>query len=348
MNLALLLGAALWHGADMPVTDRVVPPEWAPHAALWVGWPRLPEEWGAAFVGARAEIAGFIRAASRFVPIKIACGSDEAETSAAAAVEGCGQIERVPTGDIWLRDTGAIFARLGQARGALCFQFNGWGGKFVMPGDRETAMAMARVEGAAACTHDFVLEGGAIDLDGAGRVLTTRQCLLNPNRNPNWTRQTAEDALRTAFGVDQVVWLGDGLRNDHTDGHVDNIARFIAPGHVVCQAPSGSDDPNADIYAEIEADLRAAGLTVSPVASPGRIETDTGEVVPASHMNFVLTNGALLLPTYESVYSQQAIEQLMQLCPGREIVALPARHILAGGGSFHCMTREVPHFELGE
>lgn len=327
---------------------RYIPPEWAAQRALWVGWPRLPEEWGEAFVGARAEIAGFVRAASRFVPVKLACGSDEAESSAAAATSGCAMIERIPTGDIWLRDTGAIFAVLDGAPGALGFRFNGWGGKFVMPGDSETAAAMAMVEGVRLQRHDFVLEGGAIDLDGAGRLLTTRQCLLNPNRNPGWDEATAEAALKATFGVDQVIWLGDGLANDHTDGHVDNIARFIAPGHALCQAPSGPDDPNADTYAKIEADLRAAGLEVSILASPGRIETDEGEVIPASHMNFTLTNDALILPTYESVYSQLAIETLMQLCPGREIVALPASHILAGGGSFHCMTREVPRFETGE
>ena len=160
-------------------------PEWAPHAALWVGWPRLVEEWGGSLDGPRQDIARFIRAASEFVPIRVAVGSDEAEATARAAVGECAEICRIPTGDIWMRDTGPIITGTGDARRAQAFRFNGWGGKYLMPGDTETAAAIADHEGIELSQHEMVLEGGGIDADGTGRLLTTGQCLLNPNRNPD-------------------------------------------------------------------------------------------------------------------------------------------------------------------
>lgn len=326
----------------MTLTSRFLPPEWAPQAALWVGWPRLAEEWGGDLEPARAEIADFIRTAARFVPVRIACGSAEAAASARLALGGAGEVMEIPAGDIWVRDTGPIITGRSQGRLAQLFRFNGWGGKYLMDGDEQTGAAIAGVEGIACVQHDIVLEGGGIDTDGDGRLLTTAQCLLNPNRNPHLGRTQIEAVLRSALHVNSIVWLGDGLLNDHTDGHVDNIARFIAPGHVVCQHPSDTDDPNAGTLSEIEATLREAGLAVSTIPSPGLVRAADGTVVPASHMNFTITNGAVLVPVYEDRYSAVALAGLRTLFPGREVIGLPARAILAGGGSFHCMTREIP------
>ena len=317
-------------------------PEWAPQAALWVGWPRLVEEWGGDLEGPRKDIAGFIRAASEFVPVKIATGSEDAETSARQAVGDAAEIVRLPTGDIWLRDTGAVITGSGAARQAQTFRFNGWGGKYLMPGDTDTASAMASAEALPVKAHDLVLEGGGIDVDGEGRLLTTRQCLLNRNRNPELGEGDIEAALRDILGVSEIIWLDDGLLNDHTDGHVDNIARFIGPGHVLCQSPSGNDDPNAEVLEQIETDLIRAGLNVSTIPSPGRVKDEDGNPVPASHMNFTITNGAVLMPVYEDRFSRVALAELGALFEGRKIIGLPARHILNGGGSFHCMTREIP------
>lgn len=317
-------------------------PEWAPHAALWVGWPRLAEEWGGELAPARADIAAFIRAASAHVPVKVAIGSDEAAASALVALDGAAELVRLPTGDIWLRDTGPIVTGQGASREAQVFRFNGWGGKYLMDGDTGTAAALALHEGLGAHVHDFVLEGGGIDVDGEGRLLTTRQCLLNPNRNPKLSEDQIEGHLRAALGVEEVLWLGNGLANDHTDGHVDNIARFIGPGHVLCQHPAAKDDPNTDVLREIERTLAAAGLMVSTIPSPGLIHFGDGVPVPASHMNFTITNGAVLVPVYEDRYSAVALSELKALFPGRAVIGLPARGILAGGGSFHCMTREIP------
>lgn len=321
----------------------LIPPEWARQSTLWIGWPRLPEEWGAAFESARAEIAEFARLAAQYLPVKLAAGDDIAAEAARTALNGAGLVVRVPSGDIWLRDTGPVFGfdATGDAI-AHCFRFNGWGGKYLMPGDIGTAEAIAGKEGARTIRHDFVLEGGAVDHDGAGTVLTTRECLLNPNRNPGWSEADAERALETAFGARRVVWLDLGLVNDHTDGHVDNIARFIGPGRVVCQAPSGPGDPHRERLLAAEDALRTAGLDIVTIPSPGRVEDEDGNPVPASHMNFVFANRAVILPVYEDINGRRAAAALGKALPDWRVRPLPSRAILAGGGSFHCMTREVP------
>ncbi|MGA1342027.1 MAG: agmatine deiminase family protein [Hyphomonas sp.] len=326
----------------MTVAKPHLAPEWARQDALWAGWPRLAEEWGGELGPARADIAAFILAAARHVKVKVAIGSDEAMASALAAIGGVAELVRIPTGDIWLRDTGPIVTGAGAGRVAQVFRFNGWGGKYLMDGDTETARAMAGIESLPARMHDFILEGGGIDVDGEGLLLTTRQCLLNSNRNPHLNRDQIEGHLRAALGVEHILWLGDGLANDHTDGHVDNIARFIGPGHVLCQHPASSDDPNSEVLREIERTLVAAGLMVSTIPSPGCVHFGDGVPVPASHMNFTITNGAVLVPVYEDRLSAVALAELKALFPGREVIGLPARGILAGGGSFHCMTREIP------
>jgi agmatine deiminase len=211
-----------------------------------------------------------------------------------------------------------------------------------MEGDTETAGAVAGVEQLPSRRHALILEGGGIDADGEGRLLTTRQCLLNPNRNRELSRAQIEASLTAALGVDEFIWLGDGLMNDHTDGHVDNIARFIAPGHVLCQHPADRNDPNAETLQEIERTLVSHGLMVSSIPSPGHVHFGDGVPVPASHMNFTITNRAVLVPVYEDRFSAVALSELKSLFPGREVIGLPARAILAGGGSFHCMTREIP------
>ena len=331
----------------MRIRDLYFPPEWAPQKAVWVGWPHLRGEWGDAFDGARFEIAEFVRALSLVTPVRMACGSREAYTSAFFAFEheignNLVSLHTLPTGDIWLRDTGPIFGFQAAQFVAHQFQFNGWGGKYLMAGDTMTAGGIASVERAVGLKNDFVLEGGAVEFDGTGNLLTTRQCVLNPNRNSHWTESVAETAILEAFAAQQVIWLENGLLNDHTDGHIDNIARFIGPGRVICQSASGADDPNADVFKHIETDLRAAGLEVVTLPSPGRIESPSGCIEPASHLNFLISNEHVFVPTYEDFYSARAIEVLESALPGYIVHGLPARNILAGGGAFHCMTQQVP------
>jgi agmatine deiminase len=186
-----------------------------------------------------------------------------------------------------------------------------------------------------------VLEGGAIDHDGSGTVLTTEQCLLNPNRNPGLAREDVEQRLERDLGVERVVWLGEGLANDHTDGHVDNLARFVAPGRVALPEPAPGD-PNAAVYADAASRLRAAGLDIVTLPSPGRIEGADGDLVPASYMNFYIGNAAVVVPQYGAAGDPTAVELVQALFPDRRTVGLRADHILTGGGSFHCISQQVP------
>jgi len=276
----------------------------------------------------------------------LVCG-DEALAAAKARLSGVEGVEFVSGrfGDIWLRDTGPIFL---SAEQAAAFRFNGWGGKYELEGDDEVAAQIAAHAAANLTAHDFILEGGAVDHDGQGTVLTTRQCLLNPNRNPGWTETQAEAALASSLGARKVLWLGDGLRNDHTDGHVDNLARFVAPGVVACPIAYGKGDPNGGVYDEVAQQLSgmtdAAGrkLTVMRIPSPGWIDGEDGPA-PASHMNFVIANAAVIVPLYDQVRAGEfALEAIRHIFPNRQVIGLPSKAILTGGGSFHCITQQEP------
>ena len=324
----------------MTDTSLILLPEWAEQAHIWAGWPSDPDLWGEDLAGAQEEVRQLLEALSLAVPLRMAIPAQQADSPRPDIERADERI--LPMGDVWLRDTGAIYACRGNMLHGLTFSFNGWGGKYDLPGDRQTATAMLAEDGVEQTRQAFVLEGGAIDHDGAGRLLTTRQCLLNPNRNSGWTEEIAEAKLKEAFSVERIIWLDEGLLGDHTDGHVDNIARFIGPGLVVCQTPSGSGDPNAEILFSIEAQLRSQDLDVVTIPSPGLITDQTGTIQAASHLNFVIANGAVIVPVYDEVHAGQAVDALQMAMPGYKIMGLPARHILSGGGAFHCMTQQVP------
>ncbi|HEX8471405.1 MAG TPA: agmatine deiminase family protein, partial [Brevundimonas sp.] len=180
-------------------------------------------------------------------------------------------------------------------------------------------------------------------------ILTTRQCLLNPNRNTGWTEQAASIALTEALGARKIVWLGDGLLNDHTDGHVDNLARFVAPGVVAVPMAFGTNDPNTEAYENAAAAVRAATdaegtpLKVLLIPSPGFIADEDERPIPASHMNFLIANGAVIVPTYGTAMAARlACEALATVFPDREIIPLSSNAILTGGGSFHCISQQEP------
>ena len=327
-----------------------IPAEWSPHRAMWVGWPSHAELWEENLEPAQAEVEALVRALAGpgGEQVRLMVGDEEALEEARARFAGVEGVEVMAGrfGDIWLRDTGPIFGS-GSAR-AAAFRFNGWGGKYDLPHDDEVADQIGQAAGVALDRHDVVLEGGALDHDGAGTVLTTRQCLLNPNRNGDWTEAKAEAALAEALGARKVLWLGDGLLNDHTDGHVDNLARFVAPGVVACPIAWGENDPNAEVYDAVARDLLAMtdaegrAIRVLRVPSPGRIE-DEGEVIPASHMNFLIANGAVMVPTYGDERAADLARQALQtVFPDREIIPLPSLAVLSGGGSFHCISQQEP------
>ena len=336
--------------------ERLHPPaEWAPHTAIWTAWPADADIWPGNFDGARREVAGMIKALA--APgldgrpgdkVKVLAWGPESVISAEAAVGDHAEVIPAAYGDIWLRDTGPIFLSRGRAQR---FRFNGWGTKFIYEHDDEVGGFVASCADAKAVEWDRVLEGGSLDWDGEGTVLTTRECLLNPNRNPGLDEAGYEKLLADALGCRKVVWIDRGLLNDHTDGHVDNIARFVAPGVVVCQSPSGADDPHTERLEEIAnaltgvRDARGRILQVIRIPSPGRVVGDDGEVVPASHMNFIIGNAAVVVPTYGAATTNAAIEALKPLFLGRAVIGLPAGHILSGGGAFHCITQQQPALE---
>jgi agmatine deiminase len=318
---------------------------------MWIGWPSHGELWEENLAPAQAEVEALVRALAGpgRERVKLLVGKPEALDHARARFAGLDQVEVIDGrfGDIWLRDTGPIFGS-GSAR-AAAFRFNGRGGKYELEYDDTVADQIGRMAGAALERHAFILEGGALDHDGQGTILTTRQCLLNPNRNPDWTEVRAEAALGDALGARKVLWLGDGLLNDHTDGHVDNLARFIAPGVVACPVAWGKGDPNDHVYDAVARALSemtdATGLPIKVLRlpSPGFVGDEDERPVPASHMNFLIANGAVIVPTYgDDRAADLACQGLKTVFPDREIIPLPSIAILSGGGSFHCISQQEP------
>ncbi|ENY81347.1 agmatine deiminase family protein [Sphingopyxis sp. MC1] len=322
-----------------------MPAEWAPHAAVWIGFPHLDDEWAGQIDAARADVAAFanvVHDGGRGEEVRLVVNDERQAQIAAALVDPRVRILVQPLGDIWLRDTGPIIVGTGPKRRARNFRFNWWGEKFVMPGDQEVGAALATESGLPVDEQDWVLEGGGIDVDGTGLCVTTEECLLNINRNPSLTRADIEVRLHQSLGIDRLLWLGKGLVGDHTDGHVDNLARFVGEGRLALPVAAGSDDPNADIYED--ARVRAAafgGIEIVDLPSPGRIEMD-GEIVAASYMNFYIGNTVVVVPTYGVANDAAAVEALAALFPDRRSVGVPARGIIAGGGSFHCSSQQVP------
>jgi agmatine deiminase len=328
-----------------------VPAEWAPQKAIWTAWPADASQWNGDLEAPRRDLAAMVRALGEGNAVRLLVNGAEAEASARASLDGAVNIVPAAYGDIWLRDTGPIFARTPEGLVALRFETNAWGGKFDLPDDATIGDDVARLAGTPIRRFDFVLEGGAVEHDGEGTILTTRQTLLNPNRN-GWTKDEAEAALRQAFGAKKIIWIDEGLKNDHTDGHIDNIARFVGPGRVVCQAPTGDDDPNAATLNAIARKLEAATdahgrkLEIVRVPGVGLLRDALGEIAPASHLNFVIANGVVVMPVYGTRSEGAALDALRAVFPGRTIVGVASRGLLgaglAGGGSFHCITQQEP------
>ncbi len=318
------------------------PAEWAPHRAVWIGFPSHADLWQDDLDPARAEVAAFaaaVHADRRGEEVRLVA-ADPAAARAAAALAPCATIVEEPCGDIGLRDTGPILLRGSAGEAAARFRFNGWGGKYELAGDDTIGLRLASTLNLDAASHDWVLEGGAVDTDGTGLFVTTEQCLLNPNRNPGLGQQEIEARLRDQLGARRVLWLGEGLANDHTDGHVDNLARFVGENRLALPE-AAADDPNADVYEDAANRAAAAGVELVRLPSPGRVERD-GALIPASYMNFYIGNAAVVVPLYGAANDDAAVAAIGRLFPGRAAIGLRADHVLTGGGSFHCISQQVP------
>ena len=334
------------------------PAEWAPHDAVWTAWPHDPSEWAEGLDAPRAQLAAMSRAIvdlddagrprGERVELLVRSADDEAGARAALGAAAAGvRFHRMAYGDTWLRDTGPIFVTRPGEVAAARFRFDGWGGKYVMAGDAEVAARVAALSAAPTAAFDFVLEGGAIEVDGEGTLITTRQCLLDGGRNPGLDAAALEARLAWALGAERVIWLDRGLANDHTDGHVDTLARFVAPGVVCCMTPAPGD-PNAAALDAIHTGLAAATdtagrrLEVVTVPSPGAVTDAAGAVLPASYMNFYVGNTVVVVPTYDAAADDAAVAAIAALFPGRQAVGLPGKAVVVGGGGFHCCTQQQP------
>lgn len=346
--------------------DRRQPAEWVCHEAVWVGWPSAGDLWGDGLGPARGEVEALIRAivapgeaGLEGERVELLVRGEEARSAAEAMrsrlpTPAAVRLHEAPIGDIWLRDTGPVFTTDGAgALAASAFRFNGWGGKYRLPDDDRIAGVVAELAGARLSRFDgLVAEGGAFETDGEGTVITTRQCLLNRNRNPGLSEKDVEAVLCEAIGADKVIWLDKGLAGDHTDGHIDNLARFIAPGKIVCMHPNADNDPNQKLLRaiartlEITTDAAGRRLEVIEIPSPGRALID-GAPAPASHMNFYISNHALIMPSYAMLTDDgdapaEALGVLERVAPRAHLFSLESSRLLAGGGSFHCITQQQP------
>lgn len=331
-----------------------MPAEWAPHQATWISWPHNPETWPGVLARAEAAMVQAVTAlaAGETVHINVLNADHEAHVRGllgAVADSGAVVFHAIPTNDAWCRDHGAIFVRneAGELAAVDC-GFNVWGGKYP-PWDRDDAVAaaMAAALGLRRFEGGMILEGGSIDVNGAGTLLTTEQCLLNPNRNPALDRAQIEERLRLLFGVRQVLWLGDGIIGDDTDGHVDDITRFVATDTVVTVVEPDPADPNHAPLAENLERLRGMRLPdgrplrVVELPMPEPVELD-GAPLPASYGNFYIGNEVVLLPVFDQPRDAEAARILQPCFPGRRIVPIRANELVVGLGAFHCLTQQVP------
>ena len=321
------------------------PAEWQPHRACWLAFPSHRDLWFEYLENAQAEFVALAKAIATSEKLEILV----LEETAALAKELLGDLpvrfHPIPFGDIWMRDMTPIFIKNTEGKlGALHFQWNGWGGKYIFEHDDRVADNMLQILGIPRFEIDWILEGGAIEVDGEGTCLTTKQCLLNPNRNPHMDQQAIESGLKDGLGVEKVLWIESGLLNDHTDGHIDTITRFIAPHTVMCMEPTSKDDPNYQVLNHIAAQLEAMTdakgrkLDVIKVPSPNLVLDHEGQIMPASYLNFYISNDSVIIPIYGSEQDESAVDEIAKHFANRKAIGLPAKHILLGGGAFHCIT----------
>jgi agmatine deiminase len=330
-------------GANRLAAGIRMPAEWEPHDRTIMGWPCRRELWGETLAQAKQDYAAVANAISAFEPVTLLAnpGADAAEARGACAATVA--IEELPLDDSWLRDCGPIYVDAGNgSRVAVHFRFNAWGGKFP-PWDRDAAVGRLVAErlGDEVVEAPIILEGGSILSNGEGTLLTTEQCLLNPNRNPGLTRAEIEGELTRWLGALQVIWLGDGLVEDRdTDGHVDLIAAFAPDRNALLQKVPRSN-PNYERCEDNHRRLLEVGINVIELPHLPYVQV-AGETVAAGYLNLYVCNGAVLVPVTGVDSDPDAISIIAAAFPGREVVPVPGAVLAYGGGGPHCITQQVP------
>jgi agmatine deiminase len=321
-----------------------MPAEWEPHQATLMEWPTITRAgfWGELFDRAKTDFATVANAVAAFEPVTMVTDPSQAAEARAMLTQDV-EILPIPIDDSWMRDNGPIFVTDGRGGVALVqFRFNAWGEKY-LPYDRDAELPehIAAHLGMRRYEAPMVLEGGSFFVDGEGTLLTTEQCLLHPNRNPGMTREQIARTLGDYLGVSEVIWLGQGHPLDRdTDGHVDAIAQYLRPGAVLLDVPADPGDPyhatGQDNLARLRAAHDAAGRPIEVVPF------EAGTPSSTAYMNHYLVNGGVIVPADGEPNDDQALEQLRAAYPGREVVTVPGKTILAGGGGPHCITQQVP------
>ncbi len=347
-----------------------MPAEYAPHAGCWMLWPERPDNWRAGAQPAQAAFAEVAAAIARFEPVTVGVSADHYEF-ARAHIAPAVRVLEISHDDAWMRDVGPTFVTNSQGvRRGVDWQFNAWGGLaggLYFPWDQDDLVArkVLEIEGCDRYRAPFVNEGGAIHVDGAGTALVTEQCLLNPNRNPGLSRIEIEQYLKDYLGVRKVIWLGAGVIDDETSGHIDNLACFVKPGVVALTWTDDEEDPqyavSADALERLESarDARKREIKVIKLPMPGPLERSADEAggvlvrdhtqerlagarLAASYVNFYIANKGIVMPLLDAGTDGAAAAQLRRAFPGRKVVGVPAREILLGGGNIHCITQQVP------
>ncbi len=331
-----------------------MPAEWEPHAATWLAWPHNPETWPGAGTLAAVERT-CLDIAAALAPgetVNILVNDAATQERAAALLEKRGitecNLHVIRTDDAWIRDYGPNFlVRKDGALAANVWGFDSWGNKYDWQWDDAAGGAIVRHVGCPAFEPGIVLEGGAIETNGRGTCLTTASCLLNENRNGGLSRDVMEEYLKDYLGVERVLWLEGTLEGDDTDGHIDNLARFISEDTILYAHESAADDAN---HAGLEENRRlleqASGpdgrpFTLRALPMPGRVESSGGRL-PASYANFYIGNAAVLLPVYGHANDRKAHSVLAECFPGREVVPIDCTNLVVGLGGIHCITQQQP------
>lgn len=348
-----------------------MPAEWEPHIGCWMLWPERSDNWRNGAKPAQHAFAAVAAAIAQGEPVTV-CASPGEYAVAREMLDPAIRVVEMTNNDSWMRDCGPTFLvdDAGDVRG-VDWKFNAWGGLvggLYFPWDQDDLVGekVLEFERDDRYAPDFVLEGGSIDVDGQGTVLTTEECLLNPNRNPDMDRQTIETWLRDYLGVQTVLWLGKGVHLDETDGHVDNLCRFVAPGEVVLTWTDDPGDPQYEIShdalrrLEGYRDAQGRALKVHKLLQPARpvvitaeeaqgvdkvhgtLPREAGDRMAASYVNFYIANEVIVAPRFDDPNDEPAQALLATLFPGRRIVTVPGREILLGGGGIHCITQQEP------
>ena len=335
------------------------PAEWEPHRATWLSWPHNADTWPGRLERVHAPFVEMVRALQGREEVRINVGSEALEAEVRRRLHAGGvdadrgvRFFRIATDDAWVRDHGPIFV-VREAGGrrepaVLDFGFDSWGRKYG-PWEQDDAVPrrIAEALGLRRFEPGLVLEGGSIEGNGEGTVLTTESCLLNPNRGAGRTREALERVLAEQLGARRVLWLGEGIAGDDTDGHVDDLARFVDAGTVVTVVEPDSSDPNHAPLAENlrrlrgmrDADGKPLAVAILPMPPPLVVE---GQRCPASYANFYLANGVALVPVFGTPSDARALAVLRECLPGRELVAISAADLVLGLGAIHCLTQQEP------